>query len=287
MEWLYGVVGPAEPPKARTLEDAKDDSLDDVMRDAWRETVEEKKEEPRPRKKSQSNPPSHRPSTGAPQRASKHKRKSKESAFVLPTRLAANTPSRQEWRKAQWSDLFGDELNVAKRLPLEDREAVYDFHETVHAYVHRFGAVQFGEIRDRGGRSILWHAVDLGDRNAAEILLEYGCAKDHDPVQEYHSPWVLARRLDEPELFDMLSGYLASDLNDDAVEKILAQDDANLARAKRRKSAHGFVSAFVGDVFAAITCGQLTCGMDDAGEEWDGGRRPRDHDAELEGALHL
>ena len=50
----------------------------------------------------------------------------------------------------------------------------------------------------------------------------------------------------------MLSGYLASDLNDDAVEKILAQDDANLARAKRRKSAHGFVSAFVGDVFAGL-----------------------------------
>tara|TARA_B100000475_G_scaffold187330_1_gene157328 strand:- start:76 stop:528 length:453 start_codon:yes stop_codon:yes gene_type:complete len=142
--------------------------------------------------------------------------------------------------------------------------------------VSRAGGGALVGLRDRGKRSLLWHAVDLGDANAVEVLIEHGAAHSHDPISDRHSPWVLARRLGETAIHEALTNYLDPALNDEILEDILAKDDAELEKAKRMKEQRGTLAGFGQAIVVFVTCGQAGCGMDAGGEEWEEENKPKD-----------
>ncbi|EGB11124.1 hypothetical protein AURANDRAFT_62045 [Aureococcus anophagefferens] len=180
----------------------------------------------------------------------------------MPSRLKFNTQERRDWRAEAVGTRGGEEL--------------YDFEAAIKGFVSRAGGGALVGLRDRGKRSLLWHAVDLGDANAVEVLIEHGAAHSHDPISDRHSPWVLARRLGETAIHEALTNYLDPALNDEILEDILAKDDAELEKAKRMKEQRGTLAGFASAIVVFVTCGQAGCGMDAGGEEWEEENKPKD-----------
>lgn len=184
-----------------------------------------------------------------------------------------DTAARAAWRARQWTGEY-DELDVVRWIPSVTLEHHAELARAVSAYVHRYGASRFLRIVDRAGRSPLWHAVDTGCGESMEHLLARGFARNHDPSDRgprprrsssSSSPWLLAHRLGDREVFSILSNYLDPSLSDEVLESLLLAESRRRSREQRFDARAGAAYGIASALFPCFDCG------DDAVD--DGGRK--------------
>ena len=109
-------------------------------------------------------------------------------ADVLPTEERKydhemSTPLQWEQRAAAWSHQTPRIQNLAKALPLMSKGEEATFKIMVKNLCELAGPEVWRQTVDARQRSVLWHAVDVEDDAAVEILLAYGAGDDERTLQ--------------------------------------------------------------------------------------------------------
>lgn len=194
--------------------------------------------------------------------------KAPHAEFRMPTRLDEDDKKRQ-WREDQWDHEPAMQA-VVRWVPCKTPGEFAEFKKVLEGFTHRFGAYRVAEIKDMRGRSLLWHAVDLGDMNCVEHLLHLGVAKNHNPTTEKWSPFLLAHQLEDRRMFSMLKNYMSPAVIEETLQEILKEESEKMLREKQHARHPGAVN-FFDDVLRTVSCGACTCTGDDeatSGDWW-------------------